>query len=784
MFRINLVSKGEIYMVKNRLTLVKIVDSLKRIITSYRLFLIYLFILSLSILAQEKVFASLARDDFQSDQRVRRLLPSPQKTKDSLWILSIDGGGIRGLIPAYLLQYIEERVEHEVRQNIKQKILRDLGHEIQASLLPACPIHLAHCFDVMAGTSTGGIISLGLNVPQQSIENSNNSKPLPKYKASDLVKLYQEKGNIIFADPNSFALNLTTTKFKAKPIEELFAKDFGNTKISQLISTTLVTAYEMRQEQLLVLDSSLARNFKDQDFYVKDAARATSAAPTKFKAAEIKNLSEQPFHFADGGLIANNPSLVAYHRAKALYPGVKKIILLSLGTGASTIDDLVDLGDAGLLQWAPKVASVMMKGASDLNHFLLQQESSNLGKDVFDYIRIQVPVSKKRKAMDDVSPNNLNYLLQLAKKEAQSSRPLQHFIELLAENIVGHFSPFPDLTESINHQLQKGNKITLTFDREFKEIDELKAWTIVNAIKASTRFITSFEFDSIKISSKALKYLLKDRVLQHLTLKGADITKEEIEMLKAIGLKLFSLNISKNTRVGDDGINLLTKNYFPELQYLNVFNTNLSDQSVLYIAQNLPTLTGLEIGGNSLTPRGVNYLLSHMRNLKHLNLSRSDGSFEVIEALKRGLSLTSLDLSHNRIDDFLLNSLLTAINGKSLASLTLTVNELTEKSGSLLEKFLQSDRSLTFLDLSNNNLSNGGVKSILRALRNNKSLRVLKLSRNFIGEQGIYDLPETLKINSTLSELCLTHNEDSLSSRGLEILKRASQVRRVFKLDY
>ena len=91
-------------------------------------------------------------------------------TTDTVCLLSIDGGGIRGLIPALILQRLEE------------KLTRKLGKSVA----------LTQAFDWMAGTSTGGLIALGLNVPSESDPTQ------PKYPASALVKLYQDYGGRIF----------------------------------------------------------------------------------------------------------------------------------------------------------------------------------------------------------------------------------------------------------------------------------------------------------------------------------------------------------------------------------------------------------------------------------------------------------------------------------------------------------------------------------------------------------------------------------------------------------
>lgn len=576
-------------------------------------------------------FSFASQEEIKEEERARRVVPSSQQVKDKLWILSIDGGGIRGLIPAYILQYMEERVEYEVREKLRQRVSHDLGYDVSASHFPPCPVYLSHCFDIMAGTSTGGIICLGLNIPQDG-EERGLPQPLPKYKAADLVKLYQDKGHIIFSNPSSGFSQYFNTKYNAASVEKIFQEYFGTTKLSQLISTTLVTAYEMRQEQLLVLDSSKAKHFKSEDFYTKDAARSTSAAPTYFSAAEVKNLSGEPYLFADGGLIANNPGLIAYLRGQSLYPKAKRIMLLSLGTGTALEDSLSGLKNKGLLGWAPEVASVMMKGVSDLHHKQKKQQSYILGKEAFDYTRIQIPLTKKRSELDNVAPDNLKYLLQIAKKEADSSKPLRRFIHLLAEDYSKRYNILPISRIHLLSQLKKiekttevGGVIFLKKNYELNALDDLKAWEIVNIIKPSTHLITSFNTEDITVHSKALRYLLRNLpFLKKLSLRKAGISREHIKEIRENAQNLSSLSLIDNIDLGDDGASLITKDYFPHLQYLNLNKINLTDQGAKHIVENFPTLLELHIRINKLTVDGIKMLLTHLKELKDIDYGHND----------------------------------------------------------------------------------------------------------------------------------------------------------------
>lgn len=765
--------------------------SLKKQSSSQNPLLKYL-LLALLILVQNSAQSSALLGEEEEEARApQHIVPPLQQGKDKLWILSIDGGGIRGLIPAYLLQYVEERAEHAIKERIRHQITQDFGGSFDISL-PSCPVYFSHCFDIMAGTSTGGIISLGLNIPQESQSSSSTAfqeetshlRPLPKYKASDLVQLYQEKGHIIFSKPSSTVRNLFSKKYNAAPVESVFKEYFGEVSLSDLITTTLVTAYEMRQENLIVLDSRKAKHFKSDNFHARDAARSTSAAPTYFSAAQVKNFNQEPYLFADGGLIANNPAQIAYMRGQALYPKAKRIMMLSLGTGEAFEDTLSELKDAGLLEWAPHVASVMMKGVSDLGHALLKQNAETLGQDIFDYTRIQITLNKKRAVMDDVTSDNLDYLLQIAKREAESSHPLKRFIKLLAEDLAERHIFFPALQQDILLQLSKGPQLSLRGDREFKVLSDLHMWEMGKVLKTHAP-LSIFEVNKLTFSSHALRYLLSHMPsLQEGSFHQAGLDASKLLIIIKALPQLTSLSLEANPTLGREGIALLTQENLPSLKHLNVTYTNLSDEEATLLAQNLPQLESLSIGKNPLTPQGVKSLLRGLTILKALDLTHSDGTFEVIQALKTGVSLTSLNLAHNKIDDKTLESLVAALRDKPIASLNLRVNEITEKSSSLLRTWLEHHPSLTWLNLENNGLGHEGAKSIIKALETNTSLKNVNLSRNLIGVEGIQDLPTMLRMNSTLEGLILTHNEESLSTEGLDILKQSGRVRRVFKLEY
>ena len=165
----------------------------------------------------------------------------PQTVK----ILSLDGGGIRGIIPALLLAEIEKRTG---------KATADL-------------------FDLVAGTSTGGILALALTKP--------DATGRPAYTAGQLATLYENDGQEIFSRTvwhRMWAMgDILNSKYTGQGIETVLEQFFGETRLSQALKEVLITSYEIERRIPWLFKSRKARNMADYDFPMKVVARATSA---------------------------------------------------------------------------------------------------------------------------------------------------------------------------------------------------------------------------------------------------------------------------------------------------------------------------------------------------------------------------------------------------------------------------------------------------------------------------------------------------------------------------
>ncbi len=304
---------------------------------------------------------------------------------DSFSILSIDGGGIRGLIPALVLAEIEERTDRPI----------------------------AELFDLVAGTSTGGILSLGLTAPDDD--------DTPRHSASDLVEFYDEEGGDIFQKYGwkmyEKARSLIDEKYDADNIERILKDRFGSASLSDALTPVLVPAYEIEQRRPYFFKSHRAKESSERDILMWKAARATSAAPTYFEPFKIN--IEGPVEYLaliDGGVYANNPAACALVEGAADFSAdPSEVFMVSVGTGVNTNSlRYEDVRDWGIFDWAQPLLDVVFDGVSDSVDYQLNA-LLNAGSGPQRYYRLQPKLDDATDAMDNASPSNLRSLKLLAR---------------------------------------------------------------------------------------------------------------------------------------------------------------------------------------------------------------------------------------------------------------------------------------------------------------------------------------------------------------------------------
>ncbi len=302
---------------------------------------------------------------------------------DVLKVLAIDGGGIRGVIPAMVLGEIESRTGKRI----------------------------AELFDLIAGTSTGGILAVGLVKP--------DGAGRPQYSVSELEQLYEREGPRIFARPFWHSVvslgSLGDEKYASDGIESVLREYFGEARLKDAVTETLVTSYELESRDPWFFARWKARESPENDFPMRFVARATSAAPTYFEPEELP--ATRPHGgLIDGGVYANNPAMCAYVEMKKLEPDNDHVLLLSLGTGQHT--DPIHYADAkgwGLAKWAIPILDVVFDGVSDtVDHQMKVLCKEHEGDP--RYYRFQTKLTNVADEMDNANPGNIAALKRKAEE--------------------------------------------------------------------------------------------------------------------------------------------------------------------------------------------------------------------------------------------------------------------------------------------------------------------------------------------------------------------------------
>lgn len=298
-------------------------------------------------------------------------------------ILSIDGGGIRGLIAGLILVEIENRTGKAISE----------------------------LFDLVAGTSTGGILALGLTVPDEKTGKA-------KYSAAEITKLYQEKGHFIFRRNFKGLLGVIDEKYSSQGIETTLEDYFGEIELKSALTDLLITSYDFEQmRQPFFFKSRQAKVNPRRNFKMKLVARATSAAPTYFEPFKLTTTRDEYYYsLLDGGIFANNPAMCAFAEALKFYSQAN-ILMVSLGTGARTIEIAYEKAiNWGLIEWVRPLIYLMMNGNSETVDYQLKEIFSAREGSTYYRLQMDLPPDPEIQKLDNVSQKNIKNLEKLAEE--------------------------------------------------------------------------------------------------------------------------------------------------------------------------------------------------------------------------------------------------------------------------------------------------------------------------------------------------------------------------------
>lgn len=294
-------------------------------------------------------------------------------------ILSLDGGGIRGLITAIWLNRLEQKLGSPLRNH----------------------------FELVAGTSTGSLIAcaVSLGIPSATI-----------------VDLYLTQGREVFPPAarrifsrigRVFSQGLDAPIYDGKGLERVLKQVFSDRKFGELSRRTLVTSYDtLNREALVFKNDRPAYN----ELTIWEICKASAAAPIYFPA-QVITIEGQPIPVIDGGVVANNPTACAIAEGNRINEArigdrvpLSQFVVASFGTGETTRPiSIKEAQEWGALEWALPLIGVLFDGSADSVDYIAQHL---LTED--RYFRFQTPLTTAYDDIDNSDNTNLNALVRLA----------------------------------------------------------------------------------------------------------------------------------------------------------------------------------------------------------------------------------------------------------------------------------------------------------------------------------------------------------------------------------
>lgn len=325
-------------------------------------------------------------------------------------ILSIDGGGIRGLIPATILEFLES-------------LLQELDGE---------DARLADYFDIIAGTSTGGLVTAMLTAP--------NKDKRPLFAAKDIKPFYLEHGPKIFPQHNWLVKGwkfVTGPKYNGKYLHQVIQEKLGDIHLHETVTNVVIPTFDIRNLQPAVFTTFEAKEHPSMNAKLSDICIGTSAAPTYLPAHHFQTKDKDgkvhDFNLIDGGVVANNPTFIATSEVtKQIYndnpdfPKMRptdygKLLVISIGTGAAKEEHKYDAKIAskwGIVGWLKSgdsnpIIDVFTDGSDDMvDYHLSVVFRSVCSQD--NYLRIQDDTLGGTESSVDISTKeNMDKLVKI-----------------------------------------------------------------------------------------------------------------------------------------------------------------------------------------------------------------------------------------------------------------------------------------------------------------------------------------------------------------------------------
>lgn len=310
-------------------------------------------------------------------------------------VLSIDGGGMRGLLALHCLDYLEKKSGRPVSE----------------------------LFDVMVGTSSGAFIVAALSAPLD--------RSTPRFTAAELIKEFPKVWSKTMETPVFHPLlsleGRTAPKYLTRVRQTVFQEFFGAAQVADALTTTILPAYSIQSRAPFLFASDMGKSTtfsgtsgraitEAGDYFLADAVTAATCNPAVASPSKIPNTTGDQSELLIGAEIyANNPSLLALNEALLRFPG-KQCVLISLGAGMESVapeKNAVGWNVAG----SPEEIVRFAAEASQLTNAQIVSSFHRFGSGpVAASIRLDPPLPADVLPQEDCSEKNVKDLTALATK--------------------------------------------------------------------------------------------------------------------------------------------------------------------------------------------------------------------------------------------------------------------------------------------------------------------------------------------------------------------------------
>lgn len=302
------------------------------------------------------------------------------------------------------------------------------------------PMHT--CFDLMCGTSTGGFIAASLSAPKPGAANKEAAATI-----SDLRNFYEREASDVFSHSLTRQLGRFLTNpfglfdetYDARPLERKLKAQFGWTSLASALTGIMLTAYDIEKRKAVFMTNGRQHDGgRPDDYYIWQAVRATTAAPTLFEPAKVENLTTGGEDvLIDGGVFMNDPAISAYIEGRKLGWSPEDITLISLGTGHAPRRSFSfrEVSNWGSLGWIRPsngfpILSILADGQSQTASYEANCLFTDLGET--RYIRIDGEIPSETETIDNARPGNIMALNGAADRIIRDhTRTLDEFADML-----------------------------------------------------------------------------------------------------------------------------------------------------------------------------------------------------------------------------------------------------------------------------------------------------------------------------------------------------------------